>query len=369
LCRGSRLLVAALAGVFGVVLLLPPSALRAQDTIDYGAFNAAVVDSYVLPRYAAFAEATARLEASLRKACADGRLDAAESAEDYHGAMDAWMAVQHLRFGPGELLLRYDRLEFWPDKRGTVRRHLAQMLSTQDPETLAPETLAQGSVAVQGFPALERLLFDIDESVWASPFGCDLAVAIGINLHGIASDLTVEWRDGPQAYGEMMRSAAVGNARYQDAREASLELAKALRGALLLIADYKLERPLGGAADSARTERAESWRSARSLRNVTINLRSARALYADTVPVSFSSLVAAQPQGGELDEAILAAFDRLVAQAELQPGSLEAALAAENGWPRLDALRQETRQLLELLGGPLSQVLDLPIGFNSYDGD
>src|SRR3546814_3114375 len=71
--------------------------------------------------------------------------------------MDAWMAVQHLRFGPSLLFLRVDRVEFWPDKRGTVGRHLAQLLSDHDLQPLAPRVFANGSVAVQGFPALERL--------------------------------------------------------------------------------------------------------------------------------------------------------------------------------------------------------------------
>ena len=61
--------------------------------------------------------------------------------------------------------------------------------------------------------------------------------------------------------------------------------------------------------------------------------------------------------------------EALVTAAEAQPDSLVAALDTPDGWHQLDAIRVETRQLMELLGGPLSQVLDLPIGFNSYDGD
>src|SRR3546814_15047315 len=92
-----------------------------------------------------------------------------------------------LRFGPSLLFLRYDRIEFWPDKRGVVRRHLSQLLSGQDAEALQPRTFANGSVAVQGFPALERLLFDSDDDTWAMPFGCDVVRAIGTNLKSIAA--------------------------------------------------------------------------------------------------------------------------------------------------------------------------------------
>src|SRR3546814_20117315 len=85
--------------------------------------------------------------------------------------MDAWTAVQHLRFGPSLLFLRYDRIEFWPDQRGVVRRHLSQLLSEQDDEALQPRTFAHGRVAVQGFPAPESLLFYTDADPWTIPSG------------------------------------------------------------------------------------------------------------------------------------------------------------------------------------------------------
>ena len=335
----------------------------------YQALNVAVVEDYVLPRYAAFAEASAALETSLNRACADGRAEAAESAQAYHAAMDAWMAVQHLRFGPSELFLRYDRIEFWPDPRGVVRRHLAQLLSDRDPAALQPEAFANGSVAVQGFPALERLLFDSGDKDWATPFTCDLVRAIGGNLRAIAEGLYDDWRGGEIHFAQVLTGAGQGgNARYFDAKEASLDLAKSLRAALLLVQDYKLGRPLGKSQDAALATRAESHRSARSLRNVALNLKAAQALYEGT-DTSFSSLARVQPKGEDLDNAIRGAFARLVAAAAAQPDSLIAALEAPDGWQQLDAIRVEARQLLELLGGPLSTVLDLPMGFNSFDGD
>ena len=341
---------------------------RAQAA-DYEALNAAVVESYVLPRYAAFAETAAALDASLTRACADGRPTPDESAAAYHAAMDAWMAVQHLRFGPSELFLRAERIEFWPDKRGTVGRHLAQMTLEPKPEALEPQAFASGSVAVQGFPALERLLFDSGDTDWATPFGCALTLAIGRNLKSIAAALLSDWRDGENAYATTVLSAAVGNDRYFDAKEAALDFAKALRGALLLVGDYKLGRPLGDAPGAARATRAESWRSARSLRNIKVNLQAARALYQVGGESSLSSIARAHPRGAELDTVIHDALERIIAAAEAQPDSLVAALEAPDGWAKLDALRVETRQLLELLGGPLSEVLELPMGFNSYDGD
>lgn len=347
-------------------LVAPPARAAAPD---YQALNAALVEDYVLPRYEAFARAAVALDASLAAACTDTRPTPHEVGDAYHAAMDAWMAVQHLRFGPSMLFLRADRVAFWPDKRGTVGRHLAQMVSDHDFETLAPHAFANGSVAVQGFPALERLLFDSDDTVWMTSFGCALTCAIGGNLKSIAAGLVEDWRGGDEPFAEVVRSAGAGNTHYFDAKEATLDFAKALRGALLLVQDYKLGRPLGDTPDAARATRSESWRAGRSLRNVLINLTSARALYEAGGDVSFSAITRAQPRGAELDRVIRGALDRLIAAVEAQPDSLAAALNAPDGWQKLDAIRTEARQLLELLGGPLSEVLGLPMGFNSYDGD
>jgi len=337
---------------------------------DYQQLNAAIVEDYVIPRYEALAEEAASLELALDAACADGRAEPAEAGAAFNATMDAWMAVQHLRFGPSELFLRAERLEFWPDKRGVVRRHLAQMLSDRDGHALESESFANGSVAVQGFPALERLLYDSEEADWATPFTCDLVRAIGRNINVIAQGLLDDWRGGNEHFAEVVLSAGDGgNDRYFDAKEASLEFAKSLRGALLLVEDYKLGRPLGAAPEEARETRAESWRSARSLRNVSINLQSARTLYDVGGDASFSAITRRQPKGKDLDTAIHGALDRLVAAMEIQPESLVTALKAPDGWEKLDAIRTESRQLLELLGGPLSEVIDLPMGFNSYDGD
>src|SRR3546814_5452547 len=84
-------------------------------------------------------------------------------------------------------------------------------------------------------------------------------------------------------------------------------------------------------------------------------------------PLFRSALTRAQPQGPDLDTAIRDSLARLIAAVEAQPDSLVAALEAPEGWQKLNAIRVEARQLLELLRGPLSEVLGLPMGFNSLD--
>ena len=349
------------------VMAISASAERAVAN-DFDALNEAAVADYLLPRYAAFAAAGESLDDALRQDCADSQLDATESGEAFHDMMDAWMAVQHLRFGPSELFLRADRIQFWPDRRGVIGRHLAKLLSARDPAALESDRFAKGSVAVQGLSALERLLFALPED--ADPaFVCALTETIGANLREISAGMLQGWRDGPSAYAETLRGAREGNANYLDAKEASLQLAKSLRAALLLAVDFKLGRPLGETEKAAKPKRAESWRSDRSLRNIRVNLQAAEELYVGTDNAGFSALLRGQAGGDSLDKEIADAFRRSEDKLAALPPSLREALDAPDGWKKVDALRKDLSRLLALISGPFSQALDLPLGFNSYDGD
>lgn len=353
-----------------VVATLGLAALFAAPAVadDFAVLNGAIVEDYLLPRYEALADAGSALDAALQQDCAAGTLGADTSIAAYHEMADAWMAVQHLRLGPSELFLRADRIQFWPDKRGITGRHLGRLITAADPAALEPQRFGQGSVAVQGLPALERLFFAPPEG--ADPaFACDVAVAIGANLKGIAGGMLADWREGPTPYAAVIRSAVEGNASYMDAKEASLQFAKALRAALVATTDLKLDRPLSTSAKAVKPRRAESWRSARSLRNIRINIESAEALYRGDGQSGFAALLRRQAGGEEVDKNIAAAFAQARTRLDALPDSLQAALEQPDGWQRLDDLRSDLRGLLALLSGPFSQTLDLPLGFNSFDGD
>ncbi|NIA70095.1 imelysin family protein [Pelagibius litoralis] len=360
-------------GVFvWIGLALAPGPVTAAPTVaevdDFASFNEAAIEDYLLPRYEALAAAGEGLKGVLRRDCADGRLDDGASGQAYHVMMDAWMAVQHLRFGPSELFLRAERMQFWPDKRGSIGRRLSQLLMAADQSDLEPRRFAQGSVAIQGLPALERLLFDMPGDN-ENAFACDLAVRIGANLRDISTALLADWRDGPSAYAAVMRDASKGNAEYLDAKEASLQLAKSLHSALLLIVDFKLQRVLGDFEEAVKPKRAESWRSGRSLRNIRINLAAARTLYQDVGQGGFAALLRRQPGGPTLHVEIAAAFRHVEKRLASLPPSWIEVLAEPRGWQRVSMIHQDLRDLLALISGPFSQTLDLPLGFNSFDGD
>lgn len=78
----------------------------------------------------------------------------------YSQAIDAWGAVEIFKFGPVIKENRFNRIFYWPDRKGRGRRQIIQLLRKHDTNTLSSKSLANKSIATQGLTALEILLFD-----------------------------------------------------------------------------------------------------------------------------------------------------------------------------------------------------------------
>jgi len=111
------------------------------------------VTDHILPGYAAFAAATQSLATAAAADC-----DPASLTAPFNAAYDAWIGVQHLRFGPVEQDGIGLSIAFWPDPKGSGARAQRGLL-TGDAALLTPASFAQQSVAARGLTGLERLLF------------------------------------------------------------------------------------------------------------------------------------------------------------------------------------------------------------------
>jgi hypothetical protein len=293
----------------------------------------------------------------------------------YHAAADAWQSVEHVRTGPIDAHLRADRLAFWPDPRNATGRQLAELLAGHDPAALTAEAFARASAAVQGLPAAERLLFD-EGALAAFQTGaedarrrCQVLQAITRNVAGIAAEVQREWTGGDAAYARRIASAGPGNVTFLEPKEATFEVLRSLDGGLDRLASLKLARPLGSSPAAARPTLAEEWRSARSLRNVRLNLAALRALYLGEGgwgPSDFVRDVATAP---EIDARLRRGFDTCLQIAEAIPGSLDSAVTDPGRRPSVERLLKEIRALGHAVQEYLATALDLPLGFNARDGD
>lgn len=339
------------------------------------AANRALVDEHVIPRYQRLAEATVNLADRSRKFCAAPDKEGLNKLRDrFHGAMDAWMGVQHIRFGPVGLYLRYNRFQFWPDKHNTGARQLRRALAEQDGSRLTPEEFSDTSVALQGFTALERLLYgaDVGAALFRTDAGspsyhCRLVEAIAGNLAAMSRDIVREWTAGDPSYREIILGAEKGNRYFRSSSEVSSQFLNNLYTEIQLIVDYKLLAPLGADGAMTNARRAESWRSRRSLRNIKLNLQAAKSVY----DIGFSSILASQGgEGTALDKEIRHGFSAALDASDAVDQSLYEAIESSSARPpAVQRLLEAVSNLKRQVGAELPLALNLSLGFNALDGD
>jgi predicted lipoprotein len=263
--------------------------------------------------------------------------------------MDAWMAAQHIRFGPAMRGDRHVRIQYWPDKHNQLTRHLARLTAAADPAVLEPERFAGVSVAIQGLPAMERLLFGDEGRL--DGYACKYLTAIAGNLEGIAASLVEDW----QAY-------PVGP-------ETADGLVDSLMTQLQVIAELKLERVVEDRPGKARPRRAESWRSARSARNIRINLKAIADLYSGGQGADLRSAVAAVDEGAGTLEALDDAFAVAARMAGRLGDGLEPATGDGQERRIADFLVIHIHAMREQVAQTVAPALGVTLGFNALDGD
>jgi predicted lipoprotein len=332
----------------------------AQST-DWNSVNLAVTDTHVLPGYARFAESSAALVPAAAALCSNPGPDSLAGMQSaFNASMDAWQGVQHIQFGPITYFNWNFRLQFWPDDKGTGARQLSEMLAARDASQLDPENFARQSVGVQGYPALERLIFDENslQELQDNPFQCQLVQAIAANLSEIATGVEARWRE------EFRTTIANADERdfFESAEDATISYLKALVENVRRVQQQKLESVLGEDRPGSRVRRAESWRSDRSVRNLKLNAAAFHEIFSVPDPGLAAVFV---PEDVPVMEA---AFAQLETDLAVLPDSMNEALQSDAGFEGLMAVRNDLDALFEALEASLKNT-DLYLGFNSLDGD
>ena len=355
--------------VFAFSCLAAVQALAQEpQALDFEALNRSLTERVTVPAYERLAAATARLDEATRGFCdepTEARLRVAEAA--FHETMDAWQWAQPIAFGPVAEAGRAARIQFWPDKGGTASRQIKRALAARDPALIAAGGLVGKSAGLQNLAAYERILFGRGAAIASGqdPYACSLAAAIARFQAALAADILADWT-APGGHREAVLTAAQGNAHYADAEEAATQYLKSLSGTLDLIVRLKLERPLGKTVEKARPRRAESWRSARSLRNIIANLETAQTLY--IAPGGFGDLLTAA--GVEpLDIGLRTGIDAALDLARSIDVPFHEAIADPEARVKLLDLLNRLKSLRLLISGPLAEEIGLVVGFNALDGD
>ncbi len=322
-----------------------------------------VADGFVIPKYEALARATDAQEIAWTSFCAKREAEnATPLIAAYNRAADAWAEAQIVKTGPIVLFLRQERFYYWPEAHDATAHALQNLIASNDPKALEPATFAHDSVAGQGLPALERLLFDENAIAQLKAKDgtrrCAVGQAIARNLKIIAHDVTNEWK-GP--YG--IRAALAANkgwrGMFADTNEATRLLLTDLVTLFQFVDDNKLLNVLGKDAASAKPRMAEAWRSKRSARDIQLNLAAAREM------ADFFARELKLPAREKLDQAL----DAAIRAAAGLPEDFGAAAADPKRRDKLEAARAAIKSAQASLAAILPPALGVNLGFNALDSD
>jgi predicted lipoprotein len=286
----------------------------------------------------------------------------------FAGAALAYARIDAIRFGPNRQANRQERLMLYPDPKGLVRRQVETAIGARDAGLLDPATLYGKSVALQGFPALELLLYGEAADALAGPedaarFRCGYAQAISTNIARIAADMARDWAD-PTGYSGLMLGPAADNPAYLDEEEVTLEIAQTFINGLETVRDVRLAAPAGLRAHDKAPTPALLERSGLSLPYLGANIAGLLALWRD----------------GRLEQRA-ALHDRPIAeQVGLELERVQQLLANVSGGMAEARQNGPARQGLIALGFPLrnarllaadllAEATQLSVGFNAGDGD
>lgn len=327
--------------------------------------NQAVINEHVLPNYHTLAQQSAKLEALSAQLCQDpSQTTLAHTQASFIDMLNAWQRIQHVQFGPIELLMRSYTIQFWPDKKNLTSKQLNVLLVNADPKTLTADFFNTASIAVKGLPAIERIIFADNalQTLQSKPFHCQFLHAISDHLVAQTKGTLTEW----QTYKQEFEYLSSEEGSYESSQEASIDLMKAQVEPLEIIRDLKILRPLGKTA-KAKPRRLENWRSKNALQNMQHNIQALHHMYSGVKAYNLSRLMTEQGEA-ELAKNIEVQFSSIESNLNKLPSPLSKHLHDPSVHSQLLQISLEISQLHNNLGTSMN-TLELQLGFNSRDGD
>ena len=343
-----------------------------QAKADHAAIARAALTEVIRPGWAALGEAATVLSNKVEALCKEPSVAALKEAQDaFASTVAAWSKIEIFRFGPMVDDHRYERLFYWPDPKSLGLKQIQEVLAKKDESATNPVTLASKSVALQGLPALEYLLYGDGAETLAkrggdAAFRCRFAASIAANAAKIAHEAEEGWGGGAP-FAKVFLDPTPSDPAYHAPKEVTLELFKSFASSIELVRDQKLGKPLGAKPEEAKPKLAAFWRSGRSgltFPNMVGNLEGVRILFAKG---GFAQVVADDSPG--VENSILFDLDHAIEVLKGIDKPFAEVAADQKTRAKLEALRVGLKSAAQTAGDIIARSAGLSFGFNAMDGD
>lgn len=253
------------------------------------------VSGYAQPVSAAFAQQAKELATQTAATCCGGSAPLEGLRSTFRDLAAGWGRLSVARFGPLVADARLEKLAFWPDDRGAVRRQtlqLAAALPAGDAEAIA--WLGKQSAAAQGLPAFDFLAFapDVERN-------CRMAVAVAGNIARLAEEVADGFKDDAHL---ALLTPGPDNPSYPNAGEALAEVFRAMSTQAEVVRTIMILSPSAAprtrrsrrtCSCDRRRRRRYTWRG-RSTASITCSLPWPSTRRPPAVPLTSVSM----PRGG-----------------------------------------------------------------------
>jgi len=234
----------------------------------------------ILPGYARLVKDTQSLKKAVDALCDEPSEELWQEAQAaWWAARAPWKEGQIIKFGPyrDQPLALGSKIDFWPTRPEVVEEILA------DDEELDQASLVSRGSPARGFPAVEQLLYSVDEDVEQAfdpdARRCQYLKVASADLYDLAQQLLSAWDPEDGNYAAELTEPG-SDKMFEDLKTALSEVTNRLAFTLEDMRGEKLGRPLGEqSGGEPQPELMESRPSARSVQDLLDSLRGVELFY------------------------------------------------------------------------------------------
>ncbi|MCD2175419.1 imelysin family protein [Rhizobium sp. C4] len=324
------------------------------------------VDEVIIPGYSNFRNAAESTGSAMNKLCIANDASSYEGAKKaFAGLVSAWSRIEVLRDGPVLDNNMFERILFFPDRKGLALKQIQAMLAAKDESEIAGASMKSKSVAVQGLTGLEYVLTGTgaeELSAGKDNFRCHAGRAIASNIALLAGELSDAW-NAPDGIADKWRKPGPDNPVFRNGEEALI----ALLGTLVRGLETTNEKRLmifSTGEGGANPKKALYWRSGLTLKSVEDNLKGLQAFW-DKSGMQYII----RGEGSAITTNINFEFHTAGSTAAKLDKPVDRILGDEREHSRLEFLIMTVADLQARLNNDYGRAMGLAAGFTFSDGD
>lgn len=334
-----------------------------------------VAQDYIINSYQELSEAAQWQSIKLETLCAHPSQNALNLVqEQFSTLVQAWSHIEMVRFGPALNNNNWDRILFWPDRKGIGLRQVQGILHNEDPAAIDMESLRAKSVAVQGLLALEFTLFGTgfeDFYTIKNNFRCKYALAISQAITTTAQEIEADWghvetnEQTGTGYSIQMASPGPQHADYRNSDEVLRKLIGIWAYGIEMVRDTRLKQLLPTTERNGHFKRGLFWRSNLTFVSMAANMSGMQDLLSSSGIIDLL-----EPEKQWIINTLdfeLENFRRTASELSHTPiDELVADIQMQNKMAYLNIL---THSAQAILIDELATGLNITAGFSALDGD